>query len=166
MLMQNSTLGCGKKEHGYRVKKTLCTTAAVGQHSPGVNTIKEAGIWNAPRSKTTTPLFKENSSQMMTRKWFHHGWKASNQRQHLLDITATRCYDAVYNLSGLTLPTKVLGARVERDTHLAVEVLEVAGVLQKQEKKQQQPVKIHKNFRNKCGFYTQLIELIYYTLTR
>lgn len=41
------------------VKKTICTTGAVGQHSLGKNTIKDTGIWNAPRSKTMTALFKK-----------------------------------------------------------------------------------------------------------
>lgn len=57
-------------------------------------------------------------------------WLKSLQiKGSISDITATRCYDAVYNLS---IPQRENSARVERDTHLAVEVLEVAGVLQKE----------------------------------
>lgn len=47
--------------------------------------------------------------------------------------------------------------RVKGDTDLAVEVLEIAGILQKQMK---ETVKIDQISRDKCRFYTQLTKLI------
>lgn len=71
------------------VKKTLCTTGAVGQHSSDKNTIKGTGIWNAPRSKTMTALFKK----IVPKRWLDDDFimdeMLPNKGQRLLDITNT-----------------------------------------------------------------------------
>lgn len=69
------------------VKKTLCTTGAVGQHSSGKNTIKATGIWNAPRSNTMTALLKK----IVPKQWLQDDFIMDEmppiKGQHLLDIT-------------------------------------------------------------------------------